>query len=176
MMKKRITCMALATFLCFGSVVSVEVEANSNEEKQVEEFVKGNNYLPVNEAIALFEKKVNKKVSLPCVLPFEPTHRFGKLTDTGDLQIHYMNVDKGRHEDFIFYIMYPDSEIDQHVTKEDKIITLEDGNKAYFRMNSTHLRTLAFKKSGWGYLIGGNPKQNSKYNVEGLIEIANSIQ
>ncbi|MFC0560175.1 autoinducer [Halalkalibacter alkalisediminis] len=173
---KLITYMALAICLSFGAFSSLVVVANYNDEKEVEEFVKGNNYLPVKEAIAIFEKKVNKKVSLPSVLPFEPTHRFGKVTDNGDLQIHYMKLNHDHHEDFIFYIMYPDSEMDQHLTQEDKIITLEDGNKAYYRVNSTHLRTLAFKKNGWGYLIGGNPKQNSKYNVQGLIEIANSIK
>ncbi|WP_227938197.1 autoinducer [Alkalihalobacillus deserti] len=173
---KLIIWVVLAVIVSFNFLNNPQTKANTHDEKQIEEFVKGNNYMPVREAIALFEKKVNKKVSLPTSLPFEPTHRYGKVTDNGDLQIHYMNVSNDHHEDFIFYVMYPESEIDQHITQEDKVITLDDGNKAYFRVNSTHLRSLAFKKNGWAYLIGGNPKQNAKYNVDGLIEIANSIK
>jgi hypothetical protein len=166
--------MVLSVILCFATVMTGELEAKTHNKIEIDKFMKRNQYLSVQEAIEQFEEKIQKKVSLPTVLPFNPTHKFGKLTKNGDLQIHYVN-NENEQQDFIFYIMYPASEIDKHISYEDKVVTLKNGSKAFFRTNSIHLRTLAFKKHELGYLIGGNPKQNNKYNVEGLIEIANSI-
>ncbi|ARK30534.1 hypothetical protein [Halalkalibacter krulwichiae] len=174
MIKQGLSIFLLAIMVIAISSVTM-IQAQSFTDKEIDEFVKVNKYKTVKEALDIFEKRINQKVSLPAKLPFKPTHYFGKITENGDLQLHYMNVEE-KHEDFIFYILYPDTKVDEHISSEDKVLTLDDGSKAYYRLNSVYPRSLAFKKNGLGYLIGGNPNQNGKYNVEGLLEIANSIQ
>ncbi|MDT8861277.1 autoinducer [Alkalihalobacillus sp. MEB130] len=153
---------------------SVDVQAKPDEEKQIEEFIKGNNYLPAKKAITMFEQQHDRTVSLPKRLPFRPSHKFGQITNEGDLRLHYLRVFNKPHQDFIFSIMSPESKIDKHITPEDKVITLRDGTKAYYQ-NANDLNTLIFKKKGWGYIFSGNLKQSKDFGLEGLIEIAESI-
>ena len=175
-MRKLSLSMFLVFFITIATIFSLEVHADSLEEDQIKEFIKANNYMPLDQAISEFEQQVQREVSLPSKLPFTPSYQLGKISNEGDLQIHYLSVIDNQQQDFVFYIMYPDSKLDKHLTESDKVITLNDQSKAFYRENSVHLRSLAFKKNGFGYLIGGNPQQNEMYSVEGLLEIANSTQ
>jgi hypothetical protein len=150
------------------------MEAKPQDDKQIDEFIQGNNYLPAKKAINRFEQEQGKEVSLPKKLPFRPTHKFGQVTIEGDLRLHYLRVFNKPHQDFIISVLAPESKIEKHITSEDKVVTLKDGTKAYFQ-NNDHIHTLVFKKKGCGYILTGSIKQSKDYDLEGLMEIAESI-
>ncbi|KHF38182.1 hypothetical protein [Halalkalibacter okhensis] len=152
----------------------IYVQAKSQDDKQIDEFIDGNDYISAKKAIKLFEQKQGKEVSLPKKLPFRPTHKFGQMTIEGDLRLHYLRVFNKPHQDFIITILSPESKIEKHTTAEDKVVTLKDGTKAYFQ-NDDHVHTLIFKKKSLGYLLTGSTRQSKDYSLEGLMEIAESI-
>ncbi|WP_245308268.1 autoinducer [Halalkalibacter urbisdiaboli] len=152
-----------------------DVEGKTHEEKQLENFIKGNNYIPLEEAINQYENKQNKKVNVPKKLPFEPSHAFGHIDNEGRLKLHYMRLgklDKYRTLDFILYIM-PESELEKFITSKDKMYTLSNGERAYYRVNPGQWHTLSLTKNEFGYFLGGSDKDNFDMNV--LIKIAESI-
>jgi hypothetical protein len=168
--------LAIVTLLILStSNNTLAVNAKSHEQKQLEEFVKGNNYNLAEDATKQYEQKNDTKISLPKKLPFEPSHRFGHIDEEGRLKLHYMKYDKnGKYHtlDFIFYVM-SETEIESHVTSNDKVYSFENGDKAYYRQNPNDFHTLAFKKHGLGYFLGGCTTDN--FNLEVLFEIAESI-
>ncbi|MFC0561466.1 autoinducer [Halalkalibacter alkalisediminis] len=152
---------------------STEVKAKSHEQKQLEEFIKGNNYISAEEATKQYVQKIGKSINLPERLPFEPTHRFGIVDEEGRLKLHYMKYDGQKHTlDFIFYVM-SESEIDTHVTSNDQMYKLSNGSEAYYRENPNDVLTLTLKKDGIGYSLGGSKTDN--FNLEVLLDIAESI-
>ncbi|WP_261180577.1 hypothetical protein [Anaerobacillus sp. CMMVII] len=103
----RVIKFIVVTFImCFSFVAGLEaVSGKTHGEIQLEEFIKGNNYISAEKAIHQYEKEHGKKVSLPTKLPFEPSHRFGTIEGEGRLNLHYMKYDAtGRcpNLDFVF--------------------------------------------------------------------------
>jgi hypothetical protein len=156
-------------------IYTEDVEGKTHEEKQLEDFIKGNNYIPAEEAINQYENEQEKKVSLPKKLPFEPSHEFGLIDKDGRLKLHYMRlgeIDKYPTLDFILYIML-ESELENFITSKDKVYTLSNGERAHYRVNPGQWHTLSLTKNGFGYFFGGSIRDN--YDLNNLIEIAESI-
>ncbi|WP_035668484.1 hypothetical protein [Halalkalibacter akibai] len=161
--------------LCFTMVPNTsEAYGKSHEEKQLEEFKKGNDYIPAEKAIVEFEQKYGTKVNLPRKLPFEPTHRFGNIDEEGRLKLHFMipgKIDKSPTFDFVFYVM-PEKDLDTFINASDKAYTLKSGEKAYYRQHHKHFHSLTFTANKLGYHFGSNP---DKIDLDSFIEIAESI-
>ncbi|MDV2684467.1 hypothetical protein RYX56_08805 [Alkalihalophilus lindianensis] len=84
-----------------------------------------------------------------------------------------MRYDGQKHTlDFIFYVM-SESEVDTHVTSNDKMYKLSNGSEAYYRENPNDVLTLTLKKDEIGYSLGGSKADN--FNLEVLLDIAESI-
>jgi hypothetical protein len=149
-----------------------DVKGKIPDDKQLE-FIKGDEYIPLEEAINQFENRHEKKVSLPKKLPFDPTHRFGHINNVGHLKLHYMKIDKKPTLDFIFFIM-PEKEIEKHFSSNDKVYKIENGVVAYYKKHHRDFQTLTFKRNGFGYLLGGHSTDN--IDLDELIEIAESIK
>ncbi|RSL31474.1 hypothetical protein D7Z54_20775 [Salibacterium salarium] len=102
--------LAITAVLGFAVFINLEdVKGKTHEGKQLEEFMKGNNYVLAKDAIHTFEKQFGEEISLPKKLPFEPTNQFGRINRNEDyLKLHYIRPGKtGKYptRDFIFFIM-----------------------------------------------------------------------
>ncbi|MEC2074174.1 autoinducer [Alkalihalophilus marmarensis] len=162
--------------LSFTIVInSNEAHGKSHEERQLEEFIKDNDYIPAEKAIVEFEEKYGEKVNLPKKLPFEPSHRFGNIDEEGRLKLHFMRpgkIDKYPTLDFVFYVM-PEIDLDLFINASDKVYTLKSGEKAYYRQQHKHFHSLAFTGNKLGYHFGSNP---DNIDLDSFIQIAESIR
>ncbi|WP_332633798.1 autoinducer [Halalkalibacter flavus] len=173
----KLSFMIIAVILSFTMMAfnTNDVQGKSHEEKQLEEFIKGNNYIPAEKAIAQFEQMYDKKVSLPKKLPFEPSHRFGNIDEEGRLKLHFMRlgkIDEYPTLDFGFYVM-PETNLDTFNNANDKVYTLKNGEKAYYRQHHEYFHSLAFTKNELGYHFGADPDE---IDLDTFIEIAESIK
>lgn len=151
-----------------------DVIGRTQEDKQLDEFIKENKYISADEAISQFEKRYEKQVILPKKLPFEPTDRFGKLDEEGRLKLHFMRIGKSEEYttlDFSFYIM-PENEIYSFIETNDEVYTLNNGDKAFYRQHHKHFHSFAFSTNKLGYFFGANP---NKIDLVTFIKIAESI-
>ena len=170
------------SFVIIIIILSITMVPNANnahgkshEEKQLEVFIKGNNYIPAEEAIVEFEQKCGGKVNLPKKLPFEPSHRFGNIDEEGRLKLHFMKpgkIDTYPTLDFVFYVM-PKKDLDTFINASNKVYTLKSGEKAYYRQKHKHFHSLAITANKLGYYFGSNP---DKIDLDSFIEIAESIR
>ncbi|QOY34686.1 autoinducer [Anaerobacillus isosaccharinicus] len=162
--------------LSFTMLISAnESQGKTHEEKQIEEFIKGNDYIPAKKAIAQFQKMYGEKVNLPRKLPFEPTHRFGNIDKDGRLKLHFLRpgkIDEYPTLDFVFYVM-PQKDLDMIVHSNDKVYNLKNEEKAFYRKHHNDFHSLAFVQNKLGYYFGANP---DKIDLDSFTEIAESIK
>ncbi|MFC0471527.1 hypothetical protein ACFFHM_13750 [Halalkalibacter kiskunsagensis] len=152
------------------------VYGNTYGKEQIEEFIQLTSNIRAEKAIEMFEEKHSTIVYLPEDLPFKPTHRYGKVTNQGDLTLHFMRMFNKPHQDIIIIILAPDRKIETFLSPVDNVLTLTDHSKAYIKTIDNYFNLLLFQKNGYGYIIGGNTNHIPKFNAEGLIEIADSIK
>ncbi|MEC1387350.1 hypothetical protein [Aerococcus viridans] len=165
----------LITICIFTMLVGGGWEFLNDNEKKIKEFAKDNGYVSATKAIQQFQEKYELKVSLPSEILFEPTHSFGKMTEEGDLKLHYVNIKNIPHNDFIMYIKYPNSKIYNDIHEESKVYNLKNGQKSYYKVLSEKLHLLTFKQDKLGYSIGVKENSNLDINHQNLIKIAESL-
>jgi hypothetical protein len=165
----------VAILSCIILTISNEVTAQTHEEKQFEQFIDENNFIPADIAIQQFEKEQHMKVNLPRLLPFHATHRLGHIDEEGRLKLQYMKPGKINEYpsiDFGLYVMST-LELDTHIQPTDDVMTLKSGEPAYYSNHLPDFHTLAFKKNDVGYVFGASPE---KVDRSELILMANSIR
>ena len=58
---KRFIMSLVISIICMMAFTTIDVHGKSHEEKQLEEFIKGNNYISAEKAISQFEQMYEKK-------------------------------------------------------------------------------------------------------------------
>jgi hypothetical protein len=139
-------------------------------------------YTSVNEAVKKFENYFKQGVKLPKVRPsIAFTHQFGrfyedKAYNTNDsLSINFVN-EKSPENNYKVDIRPLKNKINFKDRGNQKVYTLEYGQKAIYMDDGPIMNFLVFEKDNWQYFLGIDKKVSNKVTPKVLVDIANSIE
>ncbi|MCU7712927.1 hypothetical protein ICR95_26270 (plasmid) [Priestia megaterium] len=174
-MKNKLT-VVLALFSMFF-MVPFAAQANTHEEyvKSLKEDMSKSGYIPLDQAVAKFEKMYNVKVKLPNV-PINSSYEVGRINPKEDkLSLKWMDLSEGSSKSFrvdVRTIEENSTDLRYADEQKDELVTLQDGTKSYVK-NSPDYYEVSFKKNSLEYLYRADSKDMKKQDC---IDIAESFK
>ena len=139
-------------------------------------------YKSVEEATKEFKNHFKQDVKFPKIKPsISFTHEFGRFYedkeyDTNDfLSIHFVN-EKSPENNYKIDIRPLKNKINFKDRGNQKVYTLENGQKAIYINGAPIMNFLVFEKDNWQYMLGIDKKVSNKVTPKNLVQIANSIE
>lgn len=169
----------LLSLIMFGVMINGAVFASADEPLSFEEMYAKWGYTSINEALAQFENRFKKELTLPSKLPpIDFTHHFGKFDDLRD-DINYSFsaefVDNRHPENHYKINVRPvENRLKFNQTDIDDTFKLIDGSAALYSAHSQYHR-LVFERDNWQYILSIDERVSDTVTPDILVSIANSF-
>ncbi|MDQ6600813.1 carbon monoxide dehydrogenase [Bacillus salipaludis] len=180
-MSKRINFICLILCIaCFVPINEIAFASPKDTPPSFEEKFTDVGYKPVKDAVKEFENHFKQDMKFPKIKPsISFTHEFGRFYedkeyDTNDfLSIRFVN-EKSSENNYKIDIRPLKNKVVFKDKVNQKVYTLQNGQKAIYTDNTPIMNFLVFEKDNWQYMLGIDKKVTNKVTPEILVKIANS--